>query len=358
MFGLFKKQESLISVDIGSTAVRLIELDVRGSKPALVNIGKTALTPDIFSGNIISRQEVVAEKLAGLLEANDISDKRAVVCVPGPSVFTKRIKMPRMDLDELRDNIFMEAGNFIPHNIEAIKLDYHIIGESGKNQLDVLVVAVKNEIIESFVNCLSLAGLETAVVDVDSLALQNIFEMSYPERMESTVALINLGARYSSINICRRGEPLFTGDIPVGGRLFTDAIVSELGVSPEKAEEMKKNPAQNGAESELLQDILDRNVDYVAAEVNRQISFFWNASGSEEGIDSIMLTGGASVVPGLVEILAEKTGLKCSLMDPFRGIDCGDGIDKNYLAEIGPGVAVALGMGAREPGDRLIPQGL
>ncbi|MBN8550144.1 MAG: type IV pilus assembly protein PilM [Deltaproteobacteria bacterium] len=360
---LLRRSESLISIDIGSSAVKMLELDTSGDRPKLLNIGIAPIVGEIFSNNTITKGEKIAEQITALLEANSVGDKRVCTAIPGPSVFTKKIKMAKMDPAELASNVQFEAGNFIPHNIEAVHLDYHVIGEAGKNQLDVLVVAVKNEILDSFLECFSYAGLEVAVADVDCFAVQNMFELGYPELTSKTVALVNIGARYASINICKNGQSLFTGDVPVGGKLFTDAIIEVMGVPADQAEALKRkkktagsSTAQNDAIAGAVQDILDRNIEYVASELNRQLSFFWNASGAEEQIDSIMLTGGGSLMAGLADELSEKTGISCSILDPLRGIEKGDGFDAAYLQEIAPLMSVAVGMGIRQPGDKITPE--
>lgn len=360
---LLRRSESLISIDIGSTAIKMLELDTSGPRPKLVNIGVSPVAGEIFANNTITKGEKIAEQISALLEANSVGDKRVCTAVPGPAVFTKKIKMPKLDAAELATTVQFEAGNFIPHNIDAVRLDYHVIGEAGKNQLDVLVVAVKNEILDSFLETFSYAGLEVAVADVDCFALQNMFELGYPEMATKTVALVNIGARYSSINICKNGQSLFTGDVAVGGKLFTDAIVEVMGVPVDQAEALKRkqkpagsSTAQNDAIAGAVQDILDRNIEYVASELNRQLSFFWNASGAEEQIDSIMLTGGGSLIPGLADELSEKTGINTQLIDPLRGIEKGEGFDAAYLQEIAPTMSVAVGMGIRQPGDKITPE--
>jgi len=351
---LFKKSESLISVDIGGAGVKLMELDISGARPKLLNIAYAPLPADIFSTNAISKTEKVAEVITSLLESNSIGDKRAVTAMPGPSVFTKKIKTQKMDSTELASNIRFEAGNFIPHNIDAVRLDYHVLGESGKSQIDVLVVAIKNEIIDSYMAALSLAGLETAVVDVDHFAVQNMFEMGYPEDTPKTIALINMGSRYSSINICRAGSSLFTGDIPLGGKLFTDALVNDLGLSAEEAELVKRGKPSKKGDPAQIKEIVDKNIEYVASEFNRQLSFFWNASGADDGIDKIVLCGGGGLVKGLLEELNEKTGIECSYADPLRGITVPDNFDANFLKEISPLMSVCAGMAIRQPGDRVV----
>lgn len=354
IFDFLNRHESLVALDIGSSSVKLIELDTTQEKPRLVNLGLSPLATDVFSNNLISKLEDVSENVTVLLETNGIEHKRIVTAMPGPSVFTKKIKMPKVDYAELANNIQFEAGNFIPHNIDAVRLDFHVLGETGK-QLEVLVVAVKNEIIDSFVESLALAGLEAAVVDVDYFALQNVFEMSYPEYIDQTVALINMGARFSSINICRSGDSLFTGDISVGGNVFTEAIEAETGLAFAQAEKLKLENNPESEHAEAVREAIDRSIETVASEFNRQLSFFWNASGSDEGIDRIMLTGGGSMIPGLIAELSEKTGIACEAMDPFRGIDCDESIDQSYLKEVGPLMSIGVGLGIRQPGDKIIP---
>ena len=351
---LFKRDESLIAIDIGASSIKVIELDMTGEKPRLLNYALAPVVGDIFSNNVIVHTSKVGDLVADLLGSKPFTERRVVTAVPGPSVFTKKIKMPKMAPAELASNVQFEAGNFIPHNINAVRLDYHVIGDSGKGQLDVLVAAVKNEIIDSFIEAVSLGGQEAAVVDVDCFALQNIFEMSHPELVGRTVALINMGARFSSVNICRGGQSLFTGDIAIGGKTFTEALVEGLGISSDEAEKIKKKNDPANPHHHDATDIINRSVQDAAAELNRQLSFFWNASGSDDGIDIIVLTGGGALVPGLIEELKEKTGLDCRTLDPFKGLEVAPG-DREELSHLAPLFAVATGMGIRQPGDRIVP---
>ena len=350
-----KKKEALIGVDIGSSSVKLVGLDISSDVPGLLDLGIAPLKGDVFSNNVIANPSKVAEAISTLLHSQSSSERRAVTAVPSPSVFTKKIKVPKMGFKELDTNIQFEAGNFIPHNINAVRLDYHIIGESTKNQLDVLVAAVKNEIIDGFVSALFSAGLNTAVVDVDCFALQNVFELNYPEFFDRTVALLNIGVRYSSINICKNGESLFTGDIAVGGRLFTDALAEVYGLSYEDAEAVKLAGDKRSSSYSDASDIIKKSAEQAATEFNRQLSFFWNASGSDEGIDCIFLSGGGACVPGLTEEMSDKTGIETRILDPFKAIEVPSSFDSHYLKSVGPMVALCVGLAMRQPADKIIP---
>lgn len=350
---LFNKRESLISVDIGASAIKLLEFELGGEKPRLVNVGVAPLAEEVFTGHVISKSERLAERISGLLESTGVSEKRVATAVPGPSVFIKKVKMPKQSSSELAQSIQFEAANLIPHSIDAVRIDFHVVGASGKNQLEVLIAACKNDVANSFIDTLGLSGLETAVLDIDYFAAQNMFELSYPESVEKTVAIVNLGHRYSSINICRSGESLFTGDISLGGRGVTEAIMRELNITPDIAEEIKCGKERAEVAAAVAKEVLDRNVEQFASEFNRQLSFFWNASGAESGIDLIALAGGTSQLTGLVDEITEKTGIETMICDPFRGVECADTVDPQHVREVAPLMGICVGMGLREPGDRI-----
>lgn len=347
------KEESLVAVDIGASSVKLLELEVKGSTARLKNIGIAPLSGEIFQNNQIAAIEKVGEQIVLLREANSIGDKRIAVAVPGPSAFTKRIRVPRMEPAELKEHVSFEAANFIPHNLSAVHLDFHVIGSVGKQQLDVLVVAVKNEIVDSYLNCIESIGLEVAVMDVDYFAIQNMFEFCYPDFASQTVALINMGSRFSSINICRNGQSLFVGDVPLGGRHFTEAAMDETGLSFADAEALKISNDRKAPNYAALKDALDRHSQYVASEFNRQLSFFWNASGADDGLDLIAVVGGGSEIPGLLEEMSEKTGVECRHISPLAGIETGGDFSEDFLEEIAPRFGVAVGLAIRTPGDRI-----
>ena len=353
---LFKKTETLVSVDIGSTCVKLIEVDWSLERPRLVNLAFAPLSSEMFSNNQIIKPDEVGVILSDLFEQAGVKDRRVVTAMPSPGVFTKRIKLSKVPLDELDSIVRLEASNFIPHNIDAVKLDYHIIGQPSRTQIDVLVVAVKNEVVESFLESFAIAGTDVAVVDVDYFALQNAYEACNPDGLSKTMALINVGHRFSSINICKNGASLFTGDIAVGGKAFTDALSEGSGISHKDAEQVKKEiwTKKTGNPDDL--ETLERQVEMVAGEFNRQLSFYWSASGADDGIDQILLTGGGSQVPGLVEDLAEKTGVDCSYFDPLLGIEVSADLEVEYVQQMRLQLAVAMGMALRVAGDKIIPE--
>jgi type IV pilus assembly protein PilM len=203
-----------------------------------------------------------------------------------------------------------------------------------------------------------MAGLDTAVVDVDYFALQNAFELARGDLASKTVALVNIGARFSSINICRNGQSLFTGDMSIGGKFLTDAVAQELSIPAAEAEQLKRLDEKSAAQNPAVVEIVERNVEFMASEFNRQLSFFWSASGADDAIDRILVAGGTSQTAGLCDAVTEKTGVHCELFDPLGGVAIGDEFDPPFVRGVAPLLGVCVGLAIRQPGDRITPEGL
>lgn len=353
-----KKSESLLAIDIGSRGVRILDTQLQGGALQIVNFAYEPFSTEVFTGHQLENPTVVSEAIVQALETGAISDKRVAIALPGPSVFTKRVRLNPMSVKELTENIAFEAANFIPYSIDAVKIDFHVFGFTEDGMLDVLVVAVKNEVIDSYMESLSLAGLQTAVVDVDHFATQNMVEICYPEYRDSTVAIINIGSRFSSMNICYGGGSLFTGDIQVGGSTISDSIAEELSISFKEAEDLKLGLVKVEEQAELVRDITERSVEYMATELNRQLSFFWNATGSEGGIDRILLTGGGAMTSGLTDEISERTGIVCEKINCLRGIGISPDVDSAMIHKFEPVLGMCIGLATRQPGDRIVPEGV
>ncbi len=313
LFDFLNTYEQTLAVDIGSSGVKMMEIDTREVTPRVIQFGMTSLPPEAFSNNQIMRPDIVGEQIGILMGKAGFESRLAVCAVPGPSVFTKKITMPKSEPAAFSANIALEAGSVIPHSLDAVRLDYHILGEPTPGQVEVLLVAVRNEIIDSFTAALISAGLDPTIIDVDQFAAQNAFEFAMPELVNQTVALLDVGQRYAGVNICRAGKSLFLGDITMSA---------------------------------------GKPVDGLATELCRQISFFWNASGAEGGIDNVVVAGGGALIEGLVGAIAEKSSLPCVALNPFVHLEMGDGVDTVAAKQMGPSMAVACGLGLRQLADK------
>jgi type IV pilus assembly protein PilM len=348
------KNEPYVAIDIGLNNISIVEITPGEGKRKLANAVVIPTPENVFNNHEISKTDDVGKAIRAALDARGITCTKAVTCAPSPSAFAKKVKISAQTLKQLKANIEFEAGNYIPHKTTDVFMDFQVTGVDDKKKLDVTLVAVKNEIVNSYVEALSKAGLETAIMDVDYYALENTFKNSNAENKEKTVALLNIGARYASISILEKGESLVTGEIAVGGKQYTDAIAKALEVDARKAELAKtaSGAGTEGVDMKKLSETMDQVTQKVVGELHRQLGFFWNASGSKIPIEAIYLTGGAALSPNLAKELGNKTGVSCLVIDPFNNLDFEEKFSKDELGKMAPFMSVAVGLGLRRIGDK------
>lgn len=348
-----KKNSNLVGVDIGSSSIKLIELELSNpQRPKLVSVNSVATPANAIANHTVINTDKVAEAIRTITDSGKVSASQATICIPGPAAFTKRVNLPLCPLKDLQQNIGLEAGNYIPYKIDSIMLDFQVLGLSSRSMMEVLLVAVRNEVVNSYIEAVSKAGLEPLIADIDYFALENMFCLNYPEAADKTIALVNIGARYSTVNIIQNGTSLFTGDVSIGGRLYTDALCETLDIQAADAEKAKSGSVPTGVDPTLVHETLDRVTEHVAGELQRQIGFFWNATGTERNIDTIFLSGGGSTLPGLLEEIAERTRTTCELVDVLRSVDSEGKVDPENLSTILPSLGVGVGLGLRRTGDK------
>jgi type IV pilus assembly protein PilM len=348
---LFRGESRFLCLDIGSSAVKLLEVDSAAESPRIRAFGSLALPPTAVQNNTIQEPEQVASAIRSLCDAVGCKAKEVVSAVPGPAVIIKKIQLPNQPPADLENSVLFEAGNFIPESLENVNLDYQVLDYLEKeNQVEVLLVAVKKEIINSYTTTIRLAGLEPVVIDVDYFALENMFELNYSPPANEVVALVNVGARYTCINILRGTRSTFTGDVPVGGKEFNDALTRNLGVSMAEAENIKLGASPEHP-AEHVEAVLQPVREFLAEEIHRALSFFWTAA-TDESISAVYLSGGAAQVPGFVSLLNERLEIPVTMARPFEKVELARGINRAALEREAPSFAIALGLGTRRPSDK------
>jgi type IV pilus assembly protein PilM len=347
----FRRQESYVAVDIGSNSIKMLEVRTASDQLELLNWGSIPTPASAIQSNMVSEPDRVAEAVKALLEAKGVRAKKAITAVPGPAVMIKRITLPAQSPQETENTIMFEAGNFIPEELDNVNLDYQIIDtKTESKEMEVLLAAAKKDIVGSYAETLRAAGLLPVVVDVDYFALDNLYELNYDPVADQVVALVNIGARYSSINILKSGRSTFTGDVPVGGRDITEALTRDLGVSAEEAERLKTGKG-GAADAEQLNMALGPAIDALIEEIHYALSFFWTAA-TDERIDVLYLSGGAAQTPELAQRLAERVEAPVEVTDPFSRIALSPSVDAAALQRRASEFAVALGLSVRRPGDK------
>ena len=354
--GLFGKVKGLVGVDIGSSAVKAVELKVGGKggdEFQLLNIGLEPLPPEAIVDGAIMDSGAVIDAVQNLFQDNRIKTAEVSTGVSGNAVIVKKISLPQMSEEELAESIHWEAEQYIPFDIQDVQLDYEVVegGEAAGN-MDVLLVAVKKDKISEYTSAITQAGRNPTIVDVDVFALQNCYEINYVPDPGRVVALLNIGASIMNINVVKDGSSTFNRDIAVGGNQYTDAIQKDLNLSFEQAEALKRGEQVEETSAESLTPILQAVSENIATEIQRTFDFF-RATSQEDRVDQIYLSGGAAKVHGLRDLLADRLDAPVELLNPFLNVRYNEkDFDPAFLDDIGPSAAIAVGLAVRRVGDR------
>lgn len=354
---LFRKSRGLVGLDIGSSAVKMVELKPlsKGDKKwKLVNIGSAPLSPEVIVDGSIMDSTVVVEAIVQLFSENKIKCNDVAIAVSGHSVINKKITMARMDDEELSESIRWEAESYIPFDIDDVELDYHILDEEDRSDgnMDVLLVAAKKEKVSEYVSVVQQAGKSAVVVDVESFALQNALTANYELSELQVTALVNIGASVMNIAIVQGNNPLFWRDISFGGNMYTDAIQKDLGVDFDTAEQLKRGDSVEGYTFEQVIPILQSVTNDMGVEVQKTFDFF-KATTSAEKINRIMLTGGASRILNLDNFLADRFEAAVEYLNPFSNIAYNEKqFNPDLIHELKASAAIAVGLAMRRAGDK------
>ena len=352
---LFRRTKGLVGLDIGSNAVKAIELKPAGKGFRVSAIGVEAIPPDSIVDGAIMDSAAVAEAISRLFANKQFKAKEVAASLSGNSVIVKKITLPVMSEQELAESIYWEAEQYIPFDIQDVNLDYEILdpgtGPDSQGAMEVLLVAAKKDKIADYTGVIAQAGRTPVVVDVDAFALQNAFEANYGLEPSEVVVLLNAGASAININILSGGQSVFTRDVSMGGNAFTEAVQKELNLPYDAAEEVKKGHSVDGVTYDDARPVLRAMTDNVLLEVEKTFDFF-KATAASDHIDRIVLSGGASRVEGFTDALRERFNTAVEPFDPFRQVSF-DGKKLGFAQEeMAPLAAVAVGLALRRTSDR------
>ena len=341
-------RKSSIGLDIGSGYLKVVQLkDTKGGYE-LELFDMLPLPPElIVDGSIIDSLRLI-DSLKELLKKAKIKTKDAVISIAGhSSVIIKRVSLPEMSEEELSESIKFEAEQYIPFDIEDVNLDFQILGPKEEaGQMDVMLVAVKKDIINEYLSVVKEAGLNPLIVDVNSFALENIYEVNYEIEPDKNIAIVNIGASTINMNILKGGISVFTRDSAVGSNLHTEALQREFNLTYETAERLKKGEAVENVSPQDAFSVMDLASEEIIGEVNRSLEYF------HEDINEVILSGGCALVKDFPKLLAEKIGIEVKVMEPLKNIKIPKRFDITYIEEMVPMATVAVGLALRRPGDR------
>ena len=352
---LFSRAKGVVGLDIGSSAVKMAELKEKKGDFQLQKIGIEPLSPEAIVDGSIMDSSLVVDAIHRLNAQAKVKSSNFATSLSGHSVIIKKIQVPAMSLEELAESIRWEAEQYIPFDINDVRLDYVVLDEEAGlgdgGQMDVLLVAVKKDKVNDYMSVISQAGKTPALVDVDAFAVQNCYEVNYELDPLKVVALVNMGATVTNINILARGQSVFWRDISFGGNQFTESLQREYNLSFDQAEQLKRGQDVGAHSAEEARQVLATVSADMASEIQKTFDFF-AATSSEGPVDELVVSGGCALTPNLLQVLRERFGVPVEPMDPFRRVHFKESdFDVDWLRSVAPRLAVTIGLAIRKIGE-------
>src|SRR5215813_12834233 len=347
---MFKRtNKSMVGVDIGSSSVKAVELQGKNGDFELVSLGYESLQPDSVVDGQIMELNSVSNAISHIFNEHKIKTTKVAAGVNGHSVIVKNIVLPQMSQEELQESFAWHAEEHIPFDISDVNLDYHVTG-STDDAIHVLMAACKRDKVANLKQAIQLAGKQPVVIDVDAFALQNCYELNYDPQPGEVVALLNIGAATTNINILNGDRSVFTRDASFGGNQYTSLLQKELGLTFEQAEQVKRGmPVPDGSDNVETAPILETVSDILALEMKKTMDFYRaTVEDGDSGVSKILVSGGGSKLMGLMEFLSKQFEVPVEIFDPFKKIKVdARGFDPEYMREIVPEMAIAVGLALR-----------
>jgi type IV pilus assembly protein PilM len=353
---LFSNRKPLVGLDIGSSSLKLIEIKQTPKGYFLKRFNQIAIPKGIIMDGVLVEPEKLSIKIKELFKLAHCRIKGVVTSLSGHSVIVKKVSFATMDEEELRELIHDEASKYLPFDsMEGISFDFQILGENeyNPNLMEVLLVAAKQDIIDNYTEAITSVGLTPMIMDVDSFALETMYEANYDFGENDVAVIVNIGASITNINVVKNGTSIFTRDFTLGGNAITEAIQNRLGTTFENAERIKiEGTGETKAPSEELGEGILAFAEPVCLEIERSVDYFRSTYGSGD-IKQVLLSGGGAKISGIAAELTQRLGIDTEIINPFRSIGYDKkAFDAETLEDIGPIAAVGVGLALRRVGDK------
>jgi type IV pilus assembly protein PilM len=362
----FGKKDHLIGLDIGSRSIKAAEITETKRGSTLKHFGTIDIPHGAIEEGTINDPETVAESIQQLLKSCGIKESNVAVSIGGYSVIVKKIIVQTMAEEQLQETIHFEAEQYIPFDISDVNLDFQILGESddvnldfqilgesetNPNQMNVFLVAAKKEMVDDYINLVNLAGLNPCIIDVEAFALQNSFEANYDVQKEN-IALIDIGASKTSLNILKDAASVFMRDVSLGCGQINQKIMSLIECSFEEAEELKYGNKPDKLSPDDLKGMVSAVVSDWCTEIRRALDFFYSTY-PEDRIKRIVLSGGGANIAEFRELLATEASAEVEMINPFQNFAIENKkLDDAFINQIAPQAAICMGLAMRKVDDK------
>jgi type IV pilus assembly protein PilM len=356
--GLLKrKKPAILGLDISSTSVKLLELVKDGEKYKVQSMAVEPLPDNAVVEKNIQDVEAVGNTIQKAVKRSGTKTKNAAVAVAGSAVITKVITMPAgMSDSDLESQIELEADQYIPYPLEEINLDFEVLGPSANNKdtIDVLLAASRSENIELRSAALSLGGLTPKIVDVEAYTIENSSKLiahqlrrdsdeEVDEDEDQIIAVIDIGATMTSLNVVENHHLIYTREQSFGGKQLTEEIMRRYGLAYDEAGRLKK---EGGLPDNYIPEVLEPFKQTIAQQVSRFLQFFYT-SGQHNAVDLIALAGGCASIPGIDELVESQLDTPTVIANPFAEMSLSSKVNPQALSNDAPALMIACGLAMR-----------
>ena len=344
-----KSQPPLVGVDISSTAVKLLQLSRAGDRYRVEHYAVEPLPPNAVVDKNIVELEAVGEAIKRALARSGTRAKHAAAAVAGSAVITKVIPMAGdLDEEELEAQVELEAVNYIPYPLDEVSLDFEVLGAipSNPDMVNVLLAASRTENVEARQAALEIGGLTARIVDIEAFAIENAFALLAGEAggtQAGIVALVDIGASTTTLNILRDGRSIYTREQAFGGKQLTDEVMRRYGLGYDEANLAKR---QGGLPDSYEEEVLIPFKEALVQQVGRLLQFFY--AGSEfNRVDRIVLAGGCASIPRIADMVESQLGVPTLSANPLAHMTLGPRVQAHALAQDAPALMIACGLALR-----------
>lgn len=346
-----KEPAGLLGLDISSSSVKLVELSRNASgNLVLERCEMEPLEKGWVSDGNIEKFDEVAEAVRRVVRKSGSRTRQVALALPASAVITKKITVPGgLNEQELEVHVESEANQYIPFSLDEVSLDFCVIGPSANASGDVelLIAASRKEKVQDLQGIAEAAGLKPVIVDVQPyasrLAASRLVEKLPNGGKDALVALFEVGAYNTSMQVVKNDELQYERDQAFGGSHLTQLIVRQYGFSAEDAETKKRG-------GDLPEDagraVIQPFVNSLAQEIGRALQFFFTSTPNSK-VDHILLGGGSSALPGLAEAVTRHTTFPCRVVDPFEDMKVGSGVREKKLRREAPSYLTSCGLAMR-----------
>lgn len=345
-----RHQATVLGIDISTAAIKLLELSKSGPRYRVESYAVAPLPQDVVVDKNITNVEVIGNSIKAAVKQSGTRVKHACVAVAGSAVMTKTIPISSsLSGEDLEQQVMVEADQYIPYSLDEVNLDFEVQGVSENNpeMVDVLLAASRRENIDDRVEAISIAGLKAAIVDVEAFAMENAFTLLSDQLSESienqTVAIADIGATMATLNVLHNGKTIYTREQGFGGKQLTEEIQRRYGLSYEEAGLAKKH---GGLPDNYVTDVLDPFKRAIVQQIARSLQFFVSSS-ANRSVDSIILAGGCSSIPGLEKLVEKELGFQAYVANPFINMALSPKVKPQSLSNDTPAMMIACGLALR-----------